>query len=984
MPGVARPPLPLLLCLLLLARPGRPLDLADYSYDLGDEDEPEPLNYKDPCKAAAFLGDIALDEEDLRAFQVQQAAGLRQRSARRSPSKAAGNSSSLSCLGASGQPARETCGRWRGRSRSRRAATSRPERVWPDGVIPFVIGGNFTGSQRAVFRQAMRHWEKHTCVTFLERTDEDSYIVFTYRPCGCCSYVGRRGGGPQAISIGKNCDKFGIVVHELGHVIGFWHEHTRPDRDRHVSIVRENIQPGQEYNFLKMEIQEVESLGETYDFDSIMHYARNTFSRGIFLDTIVPKYEVNGVKPPIGQRTRLSKGDIAQARKLYKCPACGETLQDSTGNFSSPEYPNGYSAHMHCVWRISVTPGEKVTPSWASEPPLLCQDPERRRRWAFSRDGPRAHGCSVHTVCAGRFCGGKLPEPIVSTDSRLWVEFRSSSNWVGKGFFAVYEAICGGDVKKDNGHIQSPNYPDDYRPSKVCIWRIQVSEGFHVGLTFQSFEIERHDSCAYDYLEVRDGHSESSTLIGRYCGYEKPDDIKSTSSRLWLKFVSDGSINKAGFAVNFFKGAASPTHPGGQSFSFLPSFLPHSLLRHRLEARRSACGGFLTKLNGSITSPGWPKEYPPNKNCIWQLVAPTQYRISLQFDFFETEGNDVCKYDFVEVRSGLTADSKLHGKFCGSEKPEVITSQYNNMRVEFKSDNTVSKKGFKAHFFSDKDECSKDNGGCQQDCVNTFGSYECQCRSGFVLHDNRHDCKEAGCDHKVSSTSGTITSPNWPDKYPSKKECTWAISSTPGHRVKLTFVEMDIESQPECAYDHLEVFDGRDAKAPVLGRFCGSKKPEPVLATGNRMFLRFYSDNSVQRKGFQASHSTECGGQVRADVKTKDLYSHAQFGDNNYPGGLDCEWVIVAEEGYGVELVFQTFEVEEETDCGYDYMELFDGYDSTAPRLGRYCGSGPPEEVYSAGDSVLVKFHSDDTITKKGFHLRYTSTKFQDTLHSRK
>lgn len=56
--------------------------------------------------------------------------------------------------------------------------------------------------------------------------------------------MGRRGGGPQAISIGKNCDKFGIVVHELGHVIGFWHEHTRPDRDRHVSIVRENIQPG--------------------------------------------------------------------------------------------------------------------------------------------------------------------------------------------------------------------------------------------------------------------------------------------------------------------------------------------------------------------------------------------------------------------------------------------------------------------------------------------------------------------------------------------------------------------------------------------------------------------------------------------------------------------------------------------------------------------------------------------------------------------
>lgn len=46
---------------------------------------------------------------------------------------------------------------------------------------------------------------------------------------------------------------------------------------------------------------------------------------------------------------------------FFPLTACGETLQDSTGNFSSPEYPNGYSAHMHCVWRISVTPGEKVT-----------------------------------------------------------------------------------------------------------------------------------------------------------------------------------------------------------------------------------------------------------------------------------------------------------------------------------------------------------------------------------------------------------------------------------------------------------------------------------------------------------------------------------------------------------------------------------------------------------------------------------------------
>lgn len=91
---------------------------------------------------------------------------------------------------------------------------------------------------------------------------------------------------------------------------------------------------------------------------------------------------------------------------------------------------------------------------------------------------------------------------------------------------------------------------------------------------------------------------------------------------------------------------------------------------------------------------------------------------------------------------------------------------------------------------------------------------------------------------------------------------------------------------------------------------------------------------------------SECGGLLKAEVQAKDLYSHAQYGDNNYPGQANCEWVIVAEDGYGVELIFQIFEIEEEADCGYDYMEIYDGYDSTAPRLGRFCGSGVSHESW--------------------------------------
>lgn len=95
----------------------------------------------------------------------------------------------------------------------------------------------------------------------------------------------------------------------------------------------------------------------------------------------------------------------------------------------------------------------------------------------------------------------------------------------------------------------------------------------------------------------------------------------------------------------------------------------------------------------------------------------------------------------------------------------------------------------------------------------------------------------------------------------------------------------------------------------------------------------------------------ECGGRLKAEARQKNLYSHSQFGDNNYPGHTDCEWLLTAEQGYGIELTFITFEVEEEADCGYDYIELYNGYDVNSHRLGRFCGSG-------------VSLHVRDTVVK--------------------
>lgn len=64
----------------------------------------------------------------------------------------------------------------------------------------------------------------------------------------CYSYVGYlkglNSGTSQDLSIGDGCNYKGIIVHELLHALGFWHEQSRPDRDMYVEIVWQNIPGG--------------------------------------------------------------------------------------------------------------------------------------------------------------------------------------------------------------------------------------------------------------------------------------------------------------------------------------------------------------------------------------------------------------------------------------------------------------------------------------------------------------------------------------------------------------------------------------------------------------------------------------------------------------------------------------------------------------------------------------------------------------------
>ena len=83
-----------------------------------------------------------------------------------------------------------------------------------------------------------------------------------------------------------------------------------------------------------------------------------------------------------------------------------------------------------------------------------------------------------------------------------------------------------------------------------------------------------------------------------------------------------------------------------------------------------------------------------------------------------------------------------------------------------------------------------------------------------------------------------------------------------------------MEPHHDCTYDNVQIFDGWSEANRSLGRYCGSNGvPDPITSSTEHMFMVFYSDASVQRKGFRGVHSTGEGKQGGAKFSYRLLIS---------------------------------------------------------------------------------------------------------------
>ncbi|MEO1302926.1 MAG: M12 family metallopeptidase [Myxococcota bacterium] len=147
--------------------------------------------------------------------------------------------------------------------------------------VPFYFSADLPAGKIQRFREAVVIWNGYGLVQFLEFSRQDA-LALDHRmevqqatTRGSSAVVGRNSN--SFIRLGDNGENIDTILHEMGHVVGYLHEHQRPDRDEHVIVIEANLQSPFAYE--KRLSTPDSAFDSPYDLDSVMHYRQNHFGR---------------------------------------------------------------------------------------------------------------------------------------------------------------------------------------------------------------------------------------------------------------------------------------------------------------------------------------------------------------------------------------------------------------------------------------------------------------------------------------------------------------------------------------------------------------------------------------------------------------------------------------------------------------------------------------------------------------------------------
>ena len=66
--------------------------------------------------------------------------------------------------------------------------------------------------------------------------------------------------------------------------------------------------------------------------------------------------------------------------------------------------------------------------------------------------------------------------------------------------------------------------------------------------------------------------------------------------------------------------------------------------------------------------------------------------------------------------------------------------------------------------------------------------------------------------------------------------------------------------------------------------------------------------------------------------------------------------------------------------ANYDFLEIYDGKDTSVNKIGKYGGETIPNDITSSGNQLYLHFESDSSGNYKGFAASFSSGKQDDIM----
>lgn len=114
-----------------------------------------------------------------------------------------------------------------------------------------------------------------------------------------------------------------------------------------------------------------------------------------------------------------------------------------------------------------------------------------------------------------------------------------------------------------------------------------------------------------------------------------------------------------------------------------------------------------------------------------------------------------------------------------------------------------------------------------------------------------------------------------------------------------------------------------------------------------------------------------CGGDLTADSG----FIGSEAFPNFYRPNSKCTWRITVPEGNVVTLSFRIFDLEADSQCRYDYLDVYNGHSHLVQKLGRFCGTFRPGNLISTTNTMMLEMVSDEATQGRGFVAYFSGVK---------